>query len=52
MADEPEKTPIQNKYAQQYAEDLSANRKEQGEITAQIAALHERLERLKEDERG
>ncbi|POX58093.1 hypothetical protein C3492_39670 [Streptomyces sp. Ru62] len=50
MADEPEKTPIQNKYAQQYAEDLAANRREQGEITAQIAALHERLERLKEDE--
>ncbi|MEV5177844.1 hypothetical protein AB0L10_44160, partial [Streptomyces flaveolus] len=37
-------------YAQQYAEDLSANRKEQGEITAQISALRERLERLKEDE--
>lgn len=50
MADELEKTSIQNKYAQQYAEDLAANRKEQGEITAQIAALHERLERLKEDE--
>ncbi|MEU2358825.1 hypothetical protein ABZ599_38710 [Streptomyces misionensis] len=50
MADEPEKTPIQNKYAQQYAEDLAANRKEQDEITTQIAALHKRLERLKQDE--
>ncbi|MEU3860068.1 BlaI/MecI/CopY family transcriptional regulator [Streptomyces sp. NPDC028722] len=48
MSDEPEKkSPIQNKYAQQYADDLAANRKEQGVITAQIADLQERLEQLK-----
>ncbi|MEV0965505.1 hypothetical protein AB0J25_23495 [Streptomyces sp. NPDC049910] len=47
MADEPEmKTPIQNKYAQQYADDLAANRKEQSGITEQIAGLRARLEQL------
>lgn len=50
MADEPEKTPIQNKYAQQYADDLAANRKEQGALTTQIADLQERLEQLKVEE--
>ncbi|GGT24459.1 hypothetical protein GCM10010271_29810 [Streptomyces kurssanovii] len=39
VADQPEKTPIQNVYAQRYAEDLAANRKEQ-------ADLQERLEQL------
>jgi predicted transcriptional regulator len=43
VADEPEKTPIQNVYAQRYAEDLAANRKEQ-------AALQERLEQLRVEE--
>ncbi|GAA2720647.1 MULTISPECIES: hypothetical protein [Streptomyces] len=50
MADEPAKTPIQHKYAQQYADDLAANRQEQGDITAQIAGLKERLEQLKAEE--
>ncbi|MGC5266682.1 hypothetical protein ACPXCO_37345 [Streptomyces cyaneofuscatus] len=50
MADEPEKTPIQSKYAQQYADDLAANRKEQGGITTQLAGLQERLEQLKVEE--
>ncbi|CAL9676909.1 hypothetical protein SUDANB105_07973 [Streptomyces sp. enrichment culture] len=50
MADEPEKSPIQSKYAQQYADDLAANRKEQSDLTAQIAALQERLEQLRADE--
>ncbi|MEU7031900.1 hypothetical protein AB0A60_35035 [Streptomyces sp. NPDC046275] len=50
MADEPAKTPIQNKYAQQYADDLAANRKEQSDVTAQIAGLQERLEQLKAEE--
>ncbi|MEU9761927.1 BlaI/MecI/CopY family transcriptional regulator [Streptomyces sp. NPDC047987] len=50
MADEPAKTPIQNKYAQQYADDLAANRKEQGDLTTQIADLQERLEQLKVEE--
>ncbi|MEU1077748.1 MULTISPECIES: hypothetical protein [unclassified Streptomyces] len=50
MADEPAKTPIQNKYAQQYADDLAANRKEQGDVTAQIAGLQERLKQLKAEE--
>ncbi|MFH8260511.1 hypothetical protein [Streptomyces roseolus] len=50
MADEPAKTPIQSRYAQQYADDLAANRKEQGDITVQIAGLKERLARLKTEE--
>lgn len=50
MADEPAKTPIQNKYAQQYANDLAVNRKEQGDVTAQLAGLQERLEQLKVEE--
>ncbi|MDO0924175.1 hypothetical protein QQY24_01605 [Streptomyces sp. TG1A-8] len=43
MAEEPEKTTIQNVYAQRYAADLAANRTEQGELI-------ERLEQLKADE--
>ncbi|MBJ6636798.1 BlaI/MecI/CopY family transcriptional regulator [Streptomyces sp. DHE7-1] len=50
MADEPAKTPIQNKYAQSYADDLAANREEQSEVTAQISGLQERLEQLKAEE--
>ncbi|MGW4439109.1 BlaI/MecI/CopY family transcriptional regulator [Streptomyces sp. NPDC004596] len=50
MADEPAKTPIQNKYAQQYSDDLAANREEQSEVTAQIAGLQERLNQLKAEE--
>ncbi|MFF3639463.1 BlaI/MecI/CopY family transcriptional regulator [Streptomyces sp. NPDC002250] len=50
MADAPAKTPIQNKYAQQYSDDLAANREEQSEVTAQIAALQERLDQLKAEE--
>ncbi|MYS33423.1 hypothetical protein K388_06685 [Streptomyces sp. KhCrAH-43] len=50
MADDPAKTPIQNKYAQQYADDLAANRQEQGDVTAQIAGLQERMEQLKAEE--
>lgn len=50
MANKPAKTPIQNKYAQQYADDLAANRKEQGDITTQITGLQERLEQLKVEE--
>lgn len=50
MADEPETTPIQNKYAQQYADDLEANRKEQADATEQIANLQKHLEQLRVDE--
>ncbi|MFF9607575.1 BlaI/MecI/CopY family transcriptional regulator [Streptomyces sp. NPDC014684] len=50
MADEPAKTPIQNKYAQQYSDDLAANREEQTEVIAQIAGLQERLDQLKAEE--
>lgn len=50
MADEPAKTPIQSKYAQQYADDLATNRKEQGDVTAQITGLQERLAQLKSEE--
>lgn len=50
MADEPAKTPIQSKYAQQYADDLAANRKEQGDVTEQITGLQERLAQLKSEE--
>ncbi|MFK0142457.1 BlaI/MecI/CopY family transcriptional regulator [Streptomyces murinus] len=43
MADEPAETTIQDKYAQQYADHIAANRREQGDITA-------RLEQLKAEE--
>ncbi|MEU9444474.1 hypothetical protein AB0D42_27025 [Streptomyces sp. NPDC048304] len=46
MADEPEKTPIHNVYAQQFASDLEANRTEQSDIAAQITGLQERLAQL------
>ncbi|MFF7816114.1 hypothetical protein ACFZCF_29965 [Streptomyces sp. NPDC007945] len=50
MAEDRTQTPIQHRYAQQYADDLAANRKEQGDVTAQIAGLQERLEQLKAEE--
>lgn len=53
MADEPEETPIQSVFAQQFADALAANRKEQEEVTAQIAELQKlqrRLAQLKVDE--
>lgn len=50
MADEPEKTPIQSVFAQQFAEALAANRTEQEDVTAQIAGLQKRLEQLQVDE--
>ncbi|MFC8019092.1 hypothetical protein [[Kitasatospora] papulosa] len=43
MTDEPAKTPIQDKYAQQYANDLEANRTKQAELA-------QALEQLKADE--
>ncbi|TKS96213.1 hypothetical protein [Streptomyces lasalocidi] len=46
MADAPETTPIQNAYAQRFANDLVNNHKEQEEVTGQIAALQARLEQL------
>ncbi|MEU5116855.1 hypothetical protein AB0G64_35830, partial [Streptomyces longwoodensis] len=49
MADELETTPIQNAYAQQFANDLAINHKEQEEVTRQIAALQQRLEQLRAD---
>jgi hypothetical protein len=50
VANEPETTPIHNKYAQQYANDLEANRTKQADVTEQIAALHKQLEQLRVDE--
>ncbi|MYT79297.1 hypothetical protein YW3DRAFT_07123 [Streptomyces sp. MnatMP-M77] len=50
MADQLETTDIQRKYAQQYANDLQANRQRQGDLNAQIAGLKEDLERLKWEE--
>ncbi|WP_405896207.1 hypothetical protein OG242_00420 [Streptomyces sp. NBC_00727] len=50
MADVPVKTPIQSKYAQQYADDLAVNRREQEDVTAQVTALRARLEQLKVEE--
>lgn len=50
MADEPETTPIQNKYAQQYADDLAANRKEQADVAEQISGLQKHLAQLRVDE--
>ncbi|MFD5079516.1 hypothetical protein [Streptomyces sp. NPDC058371] len=50
MADEPETTPIRNKYARQYADHLEANRKEQAKVIEQIAGLHKHLEQLEVDE--
>lgn len=50
MADEPEKTPIRNAYAQRFADDLEANRKEQTDVTEQITGLQARLDQLRVDE--
>ncbi|MFG2985509.1 hypothetical protein ACGFYQ_30330 [Streptomyces sp. NPDC048258] len=50
MADEPDTTPIQNLYAQRFAADLETNRKEQEDVSSQIAELEVRLKQLKEDE--
>ncbi|MFJ4152787.1 hypothetical protein ACIP10_35160 [Streptomyces galbus] len=49
MAEEPEMTPIQNAYAQRFANDLVANHKEQEAITGQIDALQKRLDELRAD---
>ncbi|MFD8666592.1 hypothetical protein ACFV1U_14465 [Streptomyces microflavus] len=50
MTDQLEKTDIQSKYAQQYADDLASNRQKQGDLTAQIAGLQEGLEKLRSEE--
>ncbi|MFJ9580911.1 hypothetical protein ACIRQF_31540 [Streptomyces sp. NPDC101191] len=50
MVDELEKTPIQDRVRQRFADDLAANRREQEEVTGQIADLQERLEQLRKDE--
>ncbi|WP_327129933.1 hypothetical protein [Streptomyces sp. NBC_01727] len=50
MADASENTPIQNRYAQQFAADREANRKEQESVCAQITELQGRLKQLKADE--
>jgi hypothetical protein len=50
VANEPETTPIHNKYAQQYANDLEANRTKQADVTQQITALNKQLEQLRVDE--
>ncbi|WP_331731925.1 hypothetical protein OG613_49190 (plasmid) [Streptomyces sp. NBC_00015] len=50
MADEPEKTPIQSVFAQQFTEALAANRTEQEDVTAQLAGLQKRLDQLRSDE--
>ncbi|MEU2023751.1 hypothetical protein ABZ565_16595 [Streptomyces sp. NPDC016469] len=50
MADVPVTTPIQTKYAQQYADDLAANRREQEDVTAQITVFQARLEQLRVEE--
>ncbi|MET8816412.1 hypothetical protein ABZW47_30980 [Streptomyces sp. NPDC004549] len=50
MADEPEKTPIRNTYAQRFADDLEANRKEQADVTEQMTGLQARLDQLRLDE--
>ncbi|TDC22806.1 hypothetical protein E1265_14705 [Streptomyces sp. 8K308] len=51
MVDEPDSTtPIQSRYAEQFAGDLENNREEQETISARIAGLEARLTRLKADE--
>lgn len=50
MVDELEKTPIQDRVRQRFADDLAANRREQEEVTGQITGLQERLEQLRTDE--
>ncbi|MFD5320684.1 BlaI/MecI/CopY family transcriptional regulator [Streptomyces sp. NPDC127098] len=50
MADEPDTTPIQSRYAEQFAADLKDNREEQEAVSARIAGLEARLTQLKADE--
>ncbi|MGW0750747.1 hypothetical protein [Streptomyces sp. NPDC002587] len=50
MANDPDTTPIHNVYAQRFAADLEINRKEQEQVSAQIAELEARLQQLKADE--
>lgn len=53
VANEPKTTTIQSVYAQRLAEDIEANRKEQADITeqlAQLAGLEERLAQLRAEE--
>ncbi|MEV4868511.1 hypothetical protein [Streptomyces syringium] len=50
MTDAPEKTPIRTAYARRFAADLEANRKEQANVTEQIAGLQKRLDQLRVDE--
>ncbi|WP_331762528.1 hypothetical protein OG612_45670 (plasmid) [Streptomyces sp. NBC_01527] len=50
MADASKNTPIQNRYAEQFAADREANRKEQESVSAQITELQGRLKQLKADE--
>ncbi|MBM9624588.1 BlaI/MecI/CopY family transcriptional regulator [Streptomyces zhihengii] len=51
MVDEPAMNPIRNRYVQQYADDLAANRDEQATIGQQVADLQQRLKTLEEEER-
>ncbi|MFI6642666.1 hypothetical protein [Streptomyces sp. NPDC050504] len=51
MSNERDTTPIQSRYAQQYSEDLAANRAEQAGIDTKITTLQERLDQLKQDEK-
>jgi hypothetical protein len=51
VTDQPKKTaPLQTKYAQQYADDLTANRAEQDRITEHITSLEQRLRQLVAEE--
>ncbi|MFD3721918.1 hypothetical protein [Streptomyces sp. NPDC058674] len=50
MAHELEAVPIHNLYAQRFAADLEANRREQDGLTTQISELSARLAQLKSDE--
>ncbi|MER7720853.1 hypothetical protein ABTX99_28580 [Streptomyces flaveolus] len=50
MADEPQTTPVQERVRQRFADELTANRAEQEELTGQITALQQRLDQLKADE--
>ncbi|MER5376286.1 hypothetical protein [Streptomyces sp. NPDC002553] len=50
MVDELDKTPIQDRVRQRFADDLAANRREQEEVTGQITGLQKRLEQLRMDE--
>ncbi|MFE4925160.1 hypothetical protein [Streptomyces sp. NPDC056661] len=50
VADASETMPIRSRYAEQFAADSEANRKEQEGVSAQITELQERLKQLKADE--